>query len=90
MQGQGSKTLEPAFDKTFKLWGRHSHQNLIADKSAPFRLAAPENRTIFCSMALSMKASTAFGAKLVAPQRTPVRARTAPAVSASLREDVAR
>ncbi|CAK0732116.1 hypothetical protein CVIRNUC_000087 [Coccomyxa viridis] len=37
-----------------------------------------------------MKASTCFGAKLAAPQKTPVRARTAPVVSASLKEDVAR
>jgi len=37
-----------------------------------------------------MKASTASCAKLAAPQKTHVRARTAPAVSASLREDVSR
>ncbi|KAK9918345.1 hypothetical protein WJX75_003361 [Coccomyxa subellipsoidea] len=41
-------------------------------------------------MALSMKASTAFGTKVVAPQRTSVRARATPVVSATLREDVAR
>jgi hypothetical protein len=40
------------------------------------------------TMALSMKASTAFSTKLVTPQRTAVRARAV--VSASLHEDVAR
>ena len=41
-------------------------------------------------MTLSMKASTAFGTKVVAPQRASVRARAAAPVSAALREDVAR
>ncbi|BDA51448.1 Plastocyanin, chloroplastic [Coccomyxa sp. Obi] len=41
-------------------------------------------------MALSMKSSTAFGTRVVAPQKITVRARASPVVSATLREDVAR
>jgi hypothetical protein len=53
------------------------------------RCTGKEALNTTAAMALSMKASTAFGAKLAAPQKTPTRART-PVVSASLREDVAR
>ena len=42
------------------------------------------------TMALSMKASAAFGSKVGAPQRINMRARVSPVVSATLREDVAR
>ena len=71
-----------------KLQGRDDMQNPSKDKNAPG--CSPRRDPHFAIMALSMKASTCFGAKLAAPQKTPVRARTAPLVSASLKEDVAR
>ena len=63
-------------------------QNPSKDKNAPG--CSPRRHPRLAIMALSMKTSTCFGSKLAAPQKTPARARTAPVVSASLKEDVAR
>ena len=67
-------------------------EGIVLESHWDKQASAPEGRALntTAAMALSMKASTAFGAKLAAPQKTPARARTAPVVSASLREDVAR